>query len=85
VIAAIVSSTAKLPEELALLLLYNVAFVLPLLGIIVVLLVAGERGDPCLRKGAAWLQRRWPAVLAGLFLFVGSILAILGGAGLVSQ
>jgi cytochrome c biogenesis protein CcdA len=85
VIAAIVASTAKLPEEIGLLVLYNVAFVLPLLAIIVVLLVAGKRADPWLQRGGAWLQRRWPVVLAGLLLLVGSILAVLGGTGLVKQ
>ena len=85
VIAAIVASTAKLPEEIGLLVLYNVAFVLPLLAIIVALLLAGERADPWLRKGGAWSQRRWPVVLAGLLLFVGSVLMVLGGTGLVEQ
>jgi cytochrome c biogenesis protein CcdA len=42
VIAGIVASGATLPQEIGLLVLYNVAFVLPLLVIIVVLLVAGE-------------------------------------------
>jgi cytochrome c biogenesis protein CcdA len=85
VIAAIVASTAKLPEEIGLLLLYNVAFVLPLLAIIATLMIAGERADPWLRKGGDWLQRRWPVVLAVLLLLVGSALAILGGSGLVRQ
>jgi cytochrome c biogenesis protein CcdA len=85
VIAAIVASTAELPEELGLLLIYNVAFVLPLLAIIVTLIVAGERAEPWLLRGGAWLQRRWPVVLAVLLLLVGSALAILGGSGLVRQ
>jgi hypothetical protein len=68
-----------------LLTLYNVAFVLPLLAIIVVLLVAGDRADPWLQKAGASLQRRWPVVLATLLLLVGSVLAVLGGTGLVKQ
>jgi cytochrome c biogenesis protein CcdA len=85
VIAGIVASDAGVTQEIGLLVLYNVAFVLPLLAIILVLLVAGERADPLLRRGGAWVQRRWPVVLAGLLLFVGSVLAILGGTGLVKQ
>ena len=85
VIAGIVASSATLPQEIGLLVLYNVAFVLPLLAIIVVLLVAGERADPWLQKGGAWLQRRWPVVLATLFLLVGGALTVLGGTGLVKQ
>ena len=85
VIAAIVASNASIPEEIGLLALYNVAFVLPMLAIIVLLLVARERADPWLQKGGAWLQRRWPVVLASLLLFVGSVLAVLGGTGLIKQ
>ena len=65
--------------------LYNVAFVLPLLAIIVLLLAAGNRADPWLQRGGAWLQRRWPVVLASLLLLVGSALTMLGGTGLVKQ
>ena len=85
VIAGIVASSASLPQEIGLLALYNVAFVLPLLAIVVVLLVAGERADRWLQKGGAWLQRRWPVVLASLLLLVGCGLTVLGGTGLVKQ
>ncbi len=85
VIAGIVGSNASVPQEIVLLVLYNVAFVLPLLAIIVLVLFAGERADPWLQKGGAWLQRRWPVVLASLLLFVGSVLTVLGGTGLVKQ
>ncbi len=85
VIAAIVASSASLPEEVGLVALYNIAFVAPLLAIVVTLMVAGDRADPWLQKAGAWLQRRWPAVLAGLLMFVGSVLTVLGGAGLIKQ
>ncbi len=85
VIAGIVAAPATLPQEIGLVALYNVAFVLPLLAIIAVLVLAGERADPWLQKGGAWLQRRWPVVLAGLLLLVGGALAVLGGTGLVKQ
>ncbi|MGO9976858.1 MAG: GAP family protein [Solirubrobacteraceae bacterium] len=85
VIAGIVASSASLAQEIGLLAIYNLAFVLPLLAIIVVLLVAGGRADPWLQKGGAWLQRRWPVVFACLLLLVGSGLTVLGGTGLVKQ
>jgi cytochrome c biogenesis protein CcdA len=85
VVAAIAASSASVPLEIGLLVLYNVAFVLPLLAVLVVLLVAGERADRWLKKGGAWLQRRWPVVLASLLLLVGSSLTVLGGTGLVKQ
>ena len=62
--------------------LYNLAFVLPMLAIVAVLVFAGQRAADLLQRGGAWLQRRWPVVLAGLLLFVGSLLTILGGSGL---
>jgi len=85
VIAGIVASSASVPEEIGLLALYNVAFVVPLLTIIGILLFAGERADPWLEQGGEWLQRRWPVVLASLLLLVGSALTVLGGAGLIKQ
>jgi cytochrome c biogenesis protein CcdA len=85
VVAAIVASSASVPLEIGLVAAYNVAFVLPLLAILLVLLIAGERADRPLQKGGAWLQRRWPVVLATLLLFVGSCLTVLGGTGLVKQ
>jgi cytochrome c biogenesis protein CcdA len=85
VIAGITASPASIPQEIALLVIYNLCFVLPLLAIGAVLLFAGEHADPWLQKGGAWLQRRWPVVLASLLLFVGSVLLLLGGIGLVSD
>ena len=85
VIAGIVASNASVAQEIVLLVLYNVAFVTPLLAIIMLMLFAGERADPWLQKGGAWLQRRWPVVLASLLLFVGSVLTVLGGTSLVKQ
>jgi cytochrome c biogenesis protein CcdA len=85
VIAGIVASSANVPQELGLLTLYNVAFVLPLLVIVAVIAFGGKRADRWLEQGGAWVQRRWPVVLASLLLFVGSVLAILGGSGLVRQ
>ena len=85
VIAGIVASSASVPQEIGLLALYNVAFVLPLLVIVGVIVFGGERADRWLQQGGAWLQRRWPVVLASLLLFVGSVLAVLGGTGLVRQ
>jgi cytochrome c biogenesis protein CcdA len=83
VIAGIVASSASVPQAIGFVALYCLAFVLPLLAIIVTLLVAGERADPLLEKGAAWLQRQWPLVLATLLLVVGSALILAGGAGLL--
>src|SRR5947209_549973 len=71
VIAGLVASNASVPQEIALLVLYNLTFVLPLLVIMMLVLFAGPRADAWLQRGGAWLQRRWPVVLASLLLFVG--------------
>jgi cytochrome c biogenesis protein CcdA len=84
-IAGIVASSASVPQEIGLLLLYNLVFVAPLLAIAAVMLCAGRRADRWLQAGGAWLQRRWPVVLASLLMFVGSVLSVLGGTGLVKQ
>jgi cytochrome c biogenesis protein CcdA len=84
-IAAIVASSASLVGEVVLLVLFNVAFVLPLLAIIGVLLLAGQRANDWLEAGADWLQRRWPVILATLLLLVGAALTVLGGAGLIKE
>jgi cytochrome c biogenesis protein CcdA len=83
VIGAVVASDASVSEEVGLLVIYNVAFVLPLLAIAGVLLLGGRRADALLRRSGAWLQRRWPVVLASLLTFLGSALAVVAGAGLV--
>ena len=85
VIAAIVASSATAPQAIGLVAAYCVAFVAPLLAIIVILLVAGEHAEGWLQKGRTWLQRQWPVVCAVLLLLVGSGLTILGGAGLLNQ
>ncbi|WP_169542254.1 GAP family protein [Solirubrobacter soli] len=85
VIAGIVASDASVVQSIVMLVLYCVAFVAPLLAIVAVLLVAGERAQPWLQRGGEWIQRRWPVVLACLFLLVGSALTVLGGLGLLKH
>jgi cytochrome c biogenesis protein CcdA len=85
VIAATAAANSSVAEKIAMLTLYNVAFVLPLLAIIGVLLFGGEHADHWLTAGGEWLQRRWPVVLASLLLVVGGLLAVLGGVGLLKQ
>jgi cytochrome c biogenesis protein CcdA len=85
VIAGIVASRSNIPTELFLLLLYNLAFVTPLLAILAILLIAGEQAAPLLARAGTWLQHEWPSLLAGLLLVIGSILLLLGAAGLIRE
>jgi cytochrome c biogenesis protein CcdA len=83
VIAAIVAARPGVPQTIALLVLFCAAFVAPLLAILVVLVVAGDRAGPVLANGGAWLERHWPVVLAALLLVVGGGLTIAGAMGLI--
>lgn len=83
VIAGLVASTLSIPEEILFLLIYNVVFLAPLLAVLGAVIFAGDRADPWLQRVGAWVQRRWPVVISGLFMFVGGVLTILGGLGLL--
>lgn len=80
---AIVGSSATTAWKIALVGIYNVAFVAPLLVIAFALVIIGDAADPWLERAGDWLQRRWPMVLATLLLLVGSALTLVGGTGLV--
>src|SRR2546421_605485 len=81
----VVAASVSIAEKVLLITLYCLAFVLPLVAVAAILLVAGERADPWLERGGAWVQRRWPVVLAALLIVVGGGLTVLGGTGLVKH
>jgi cytochrome c biogenesis protein CcdA len=81
-IAAIVGSDANVPEELLLLALFNVAFLAPVLAILAVLAVAGERAEPLLDRLGDALQRHWPTIVGVLLIIVGVWAATIGLLGL---
>jgi cytochrome c biogenesis protein CcdA len=84
VIAAIVAQRPSIPQTVALVALFCAAFVAPLVAIVVILLVAGARADPVLRRFAEWLQRHWPEVLAAVLLLVGVGLTVAGAKEIVA-
>jgi cytochrome c biogenesis protein CcdA len=83
-IAAIAGSGVGTSRQIALLVLFNVCFVLPLVGIIGLLSVSG-RAASILSRGRQWLQARWPAVLAGAAFLAGVLVVTVGVAGLSGQ
>ncbi len=83
-IAAIVGSRLGVGRQLLLLLLFNICFVLPLLGIELTLLLAGDRALRILGTVRGFLERRWPDLLVGLILLVGAFALFLGGTGLAA-
>jgi cytochrome c biogenesis protein CcdA len=85
VIAAVVGSGYGPISQLVLLALYNVAFVLPLILMIVILTVAPDRAAQILTRSRDWLQRHWPTLLAGLALIAGLFVITLGITGLTGS
>lgn len=83
-IAAIVGSGLGLSQRVLLLVIYNVCFVLPLLVILGIVMVAGERATEILGRARQFLERRWPVLLAGLALVAGLFVTTLGVTGLAS-
>ena len=85
VIAAVVASGLGPVHQLIALALYNLAFVLPLILMIVVITVAPDRSAEILQRARDWLQRRWPTLLAALALIAGVFVVTLGITGLTSH
>jgi cytochrome c biogenesis protein CcdA len=84
-IAAVLASGLGPPRQLFLLLVFNVCFIAPLLGIIATLTFAGPRSERLLAKGRSYLERRWPHTLAILFVIVGLFALVFGVTGLAAQ
>jgi cytochrome c biogenesis protein CcdA len=84
-IAAIVGSGMGPVRDLALLLLFNICFILPLLGILAILTFAGEQSDRMLTSARNYLHGHWPQVVASLALVAGLFVVLLGVTGLVAS
>ena len=82
VIAAIVSSDRSIPAELALLVLFNAAFVLPLCAILVIRFVAGAKADRLLEQFHGAVQRAAPTLIPLVVAIIGAALLVAGGFGL---
>jgi cytochrome c biogenesis protein CcdA len=80
-IAAVLGSGFGAGRELGLLVLFNVCFVLPLLGIVVVLTLWPQRSLTLLKSARVFIERRWPQILAVLLMLVGVFAILLGATG----
>ncbi|HEX3690915.1 MAG TPA: GAP family protein, partial [Solirubrobacteraceae bacterium] len=83
-IAALVGQDLDVVRIVFLLVIFNICFILPLLGILATLTFAGPNAQLMLTRGREWLEARWPAVLAVLALVAGLIVTLLGVTGLAS-
>ena len=82
-IAAILASPFALGTQIALVVLYNVTFVAPLLVLFVARKVAGETAAARLERIGAWLRVRAPAAIAILLAVLGVVVAAVGLAHLL--
>lgn len=81
-IAAIVGSGFGPGHQVLYLVLFNACFLAPLFAIMLTLAFAGDQAQEVLATGRAFLQRHWPALLAGLAFLAGSLVLALGATGL---
>jgi cytochrome c biogenesis protein CcdA len=84
-IAAIVASGASPGGQIALLVLFNVAFIAPLLAIVVVVLALGDRAERVLRPASEWVRREWPVVVSTLGAVIGIAVLLVGAVGLAGD
>jgi cytochrome c biogenesis protein CcdA len=82
-LGSIIAAHASLGQGIALVALYNAAFVLPLLVILAVRTLAGARAAAMIERFGDWFNRRAGEIVAGLVAAVGSGAAVVGLVGLV--
>ncbi len=77
-IALIVGSSVSDPGKLFLLVLYCVVYTAPLIGIAVGCVVMGHRAEAALQPVLAWLEARWPLIVAPIAAVTGIALTAYG-------
>jgi len=83
-IAAIIASGRSVPAQVVLLLVFNLAFVAPLLAITLVRAVAGERARRPLDAARRALDRHSGAIVAAVVLLIGVALVGVGAVGIAA-
>jgi hypothetical protein len=83
-ISAVLASHPVVPVEVSLLVAYNALFVAPLVAIVVIRRLAGERADRWLASSSVRLLGLGQLVLAALAGGAGALLVILGVNGLLA-
>ena len=84
-IGAIIAAGLNVFDELILLAVYDLCFVLPLLAIVAILTVAGDRAQEVLARARKYLDAHWRVLLAGAFLIAGTFITVLGVTGLTGR
>jgi cytochrome c biogenesis protein CcdA len=84
-IAAIVASGRCAVTEVLLLVLFNAAFVAPLVAVLALRAAAGERGEARLERLRLLLERHAAVLLPALALAIAAALLLVGGIGLATE
>ncbi|MEA2428084.1 MAG: hypothetical protein QOF37_1712 [Thermoleophilaceae bacterium] len=82
-VSAILESHSSAAVQVGLVAAYNALFVLPLVAILGLRVLAGDRAERRLTAAGAWLRRAAPVALASAAGGAGAVLASVGLAGLV--
>jgi cytochrome c biogenesis protein CcdA len=77
-IAMVIGSSVSAPGKVFLLVLYNVIYVLPLIAIVVVRAIMGQKGSEMLVPISGWIETHWPAVAAPIAGVAGAALTVYG-------
>lgn len=82
-ITTVVASPVSVTRQILLIVLFNVCFVLPLIGIAIALAVAGDRAAVLLARVRKAFRANWPRLLAAVALVAGVLVILLGISGLL--
>jgi cytochrome c biogenesis protein CcdA len=77
-IAMVLGSSVSPPGKVFLLVLYNVIYVLPLIAIVVVRAIMGQKGSETLVPVSEWIEMHWPVVAAPIAGVTGAALTVYG-------
>ena len=77
-IGMVLGSSVSAPGKVFLLVLYNVIYVVPLIAIVVVRAIMGEKGAEMLIPVSEWIQTHWPMVAAPIAGVAGAALTAYG-------
>lgn len=78
VIAMLLGSSVSSASKISLLLLYNLIYVLPLVAVVVIRAVMGEKGAELLLPISNWIQTHWPVVVAPVAGVAGAAVTVYG-------
>lgn len=81
-IVAIIGSGLGIADQILLVAIYNLCFILPVAAIVVVLTIAGDRAVEILTRAREFMQDHWPVLAAAVALIAGLLVTTLGATGL---